>query len=240
MSIVLSKKMAEYRRNLRGILAKTGPARRNFGPERPGPAQLEFGPERPGPICQAWDLQPWFKIDILYSLDNWKISCNLIDIMFEYFFILCIIRMKSFKSRNETLSYTFVKISGISLFERMKAVIVWIWWMSSVKVGGNWTLKLLTIWASEARTIIFKKKLEKDIFMFWDLHLQISSLYNFSGHRQTAYKIDFFLNSDHQSTVEHQIFSHFRPSILHMYGVLALVFQRSCRFETIDLWKFCY
>ena len=40
------------------------------------------------------------------------------------FFYFCIIRMKSFKSRNETLSYTFVKISGISLFERIKAVIV--------------------------------------------------------------------------------------------------------------------
>ena len=46
------KKMAEYRRNLRGIyyLAKNGLARRNFGPERPGPAQLKFGLDRPGQV----------------------------------------------------------------------------------------------------------------------------------------------------------------------------------------------
>ena len=165
-----------------------------------------------------------------------------IEIMFVYKLIIYYTQFFLYYSnkKNQNLNYTFVKISGISLFERIKAVIVWIWWISSVKFGGNLTLKLLTIWASEARTIIFNKKLEKDIFMFNDLHLQISSRYNFSGHRQTAYKIDFFPNLDHQSTVEHQMFSHFRPSILHMCGVLALVFQRSCRFETIDLWKFCY
>ena len=40
LSIVLSKK-GEYWQNLRGILAKNGPARRNFGPEHPtGPAQF--------------------------------------------------------------------------------------------------------------------------------------------------------------------------------------------------------
>ena len=40
------KKMAEYRRNLRGILAKNGPAR---------PAEILGlnGPARPSPICQA-------------------------------------------------------------------------------------------------------------------------------------------------------------------------------------------
>ena len=39
--------MAEYRQNLRGILAKNGPARRNSEPERPGPAKI---PARPSPL----------------------------------------------------------------------------------------------------------------------------------------------------------------------------------------------
>ena len=43
------KKMAEYRRNLRGILAKNGPARPAEILGLNGPAQLKFGPDRPGP-----------------------------------------------------------------------------------------------------------------------------------------------------------------------------------------------
>ena len=42
--------MAEYRRNLRGIFAKNGPARRNFGPERRGPAVIPARPARPTPL----------------------------------------------------------------------------------------------------------------------------------------------------------------------------------------------
>ena len=49
------KKMAEYRRNLRGILAKNGPARPEEilslnGPARPGPAKIQARPARPGPV----------------------------------------------------------------------------------------------------------------------------------------------------------------------------------------------
>ena len=54
-------------RNLRGILAKNGPAppaeilglngqaKLKFGPDRPGPVHLNLlaGTARPGPICQA-------------------------------------------------------------------------------------------------------------------------------------------------------------------------------------------
>ena len=42
--------MAEYRRNLRGILAKNGPARPAEILGLNGPAQLKFGPDRPGPV----------------------------------------------------------------------------------------------------------------------------------------------------------------------------------------------
>ena len=34
--------MAEYRRNLRGILAKNGPAQLKFGHDRPGPVHLNL------------------------------------------------------------------------------------------------------------------------------------------------------------------------------------------------------
>ena len=36
------KKMAEYRWNLRGTLAKNGPAQLKFGPDRPGPARPDL------------------------------------------------------------------------------------------------------------------------------------------------------------------------------------------------------
>ena len=42
--------MSEYWRNLRGILAKNGPARRNFQPERPGPDEIRARPARPSPL----------------------------------------------------------------------------------------------------------------------------------------------------------------------------------------------
>ena len=44
------KKNGEYWRNVRGILAENGPARRNFGPERPGPAEIQARPARPSPL----------------------------------------------------------------------------------------------------------------------------------------------------------------------------------------------
>ena len=42
--------MAEYRRNLRGILAKNGPARRNSEPERPDRAKIRARSARPSPL----------------------------------------------------------------------------------------------------------------------------------------------------------------------------------------------
>ena len=49
------QKNGGYWQNIRGIFAKNGPARRNFGPERPGPARPSWnsgptGPARPSPL----------------------------------------------------------------------------------------------------------------------------------------------------------------------------------------------